>query len=129
MKETDILIQQAEEKQNQLRELLGRLREERGALEEENMRLKQAALHQDERRDHEDGGRMSGAAFTQNVRKFLSENGEVPMMQSAYDEMTPDEKSSRVRCVLLCELVKSAHWSAFSEDITTSAPVYSASHT
>ena len=90
-------LQQAEEKQSQLRELLGRLREERGALEEENMRLKQAALHQDERRDHEDGGRMSGAAFTQNVRKFLSENGEVPMMQSAYDEMTPDERGTFLR--------------------------------
>ena len=90
-------LQQAEEKQNQLRELLGRLREERGALEEENMQLKQAALHQDGYRESEDGGRMSGAAFTQNVRKFLSENGEVPMMQSAYDEMTPDERGAFLR--------------------------------
>ena len=61
------------------------------------MRLKQAALHQDGYRESEDGGRMSGAAFTQNVRKFLSENGEVPMMQSAYDEMTPDERGTFLR--------------------------------
>ena len=31
------------------------------------------------------------------VRKFLSENGEVPMMQGAYDEMTSDERSVFLR--------------------------------
>ena len=90
-------LEQAEAKQCQLRELLGKLREERGALEEENMRLKQAALHQNERETDEDGGRMSGTSFTQNVRKFLSENGEVPMMRGAYDEMTTDERGAFLR--------------------------------
>lgn len=90
-------LSQAEAKQSQLRELLGRLREERGALEEENMRLKQAALHQGERRESDESGRMSGAAFMQSVRKFLSENGEVPMMQGAYDEMTPEERGAFLR--------------------------------
>ena len=90
-------LSQAEAKQSQLRELLGRLREERGALEEENMKLKQAALHQGEHRESDENGRLSGATFTQNVRKFLSENGEVPMMQGAYDEMTSDERSVFLR--------------------------------
>ena len=90
-------LSQAEAKQSQLRELLGRLREERGALEEENMTLKQAALHQGEHRESDENGRLSGATFTQNVRKFLSENGEVPMMQGAYDEMTSDERSVFLR--------------------------------
>ena len=90
-------LRQAEAKQSQLRELLGRLREERGTLEEENMKLKQAALHQGEHREGDENGRLSGATFTQNVRKFLSENGEVPMMQGAYDEMTSDERSVFLR--------------------------------
>lgn len=90
-------LSQAEAKQSQLRELLGRLREERGALEEENMKLKQAALHQGEHRESDENGRLSGATFTQNVRKFLSENGEVPMMQGAYDEMISDERSVFLR--------------------------------
>ena len=61
------------------------------------MKLKQAALHQGEHRESDENGRLSGATFTQNVRKFLSENGEVPMMQGAYDEMTSDELSVFLR--------------------------------
>lgn len=90
-------LAQAESRQAQLRTMLEKLREERGALEEENMRLKQAALHQGESAGSEDGGRMSGAAFTKNVRRFLSENGEVPMMQGAYDAMTMDERGAFLR--------------------------------
>ena len=60
-------------------------------------KLKQAALHQGEHRESDENGRLSGATFTQNVRKFLSENGEVPMMQGAYDEMTSDERSVFLR--------------------------------
>lgn len=87
-------LSQAEAKQNQLRELLAKLREERGALEEENMRLKQAAIHRAERSGEEEGGRIDGATFGKNVRRFLSDNAEVSMMPSAYDEMNRDERSA-----------------------------------
>lgn len=88
-------LDQAEQAQRRLKQLLEKSREERGRLEEENARLKQAALHAGETKA--DGGHLSGAAFAANVRRFLSENCEVPQMAGVADGMSMEERGAFVR--------------------------------
>lgn len=87
-------LTQAEQAQARLKALLEKSREERGRLEEENARLKQAALHADEQRER---GTISAAAFGGNVKRFLSENCELPQMGGMADSMGMEERSAFVR--------------------------------